>query len=256
MTGDGRKFLFVAGCARSGTTALGRFLAQHDEVVMGIERYAHRIARKSFSLAPEMFEPERFCRIEPGDTFYESIDFAPAAYRSIDTKFPTARYVGDKIPALYGVLPELFKAFGTSAQVVLIFRNILDVAASYEARRLNPEDNWKRGTVEAVANWNAALRAYRSSQYKDQIIPVFYEELFSSPTHLLALLERLDLKITDADRKRAEAMCSKSASLEQKRARSLGTADLMQIMLHAQFGVYRGIVTTLGKEASLLGREP
>lgn len=235
-------YLFVAGCPRSGTTALGRFLAMRDDVVMGIERYALRATRKNFSLAPELYELERFKTFMPGDTFYDSLDFAREAHRSLDARLPSARYVGDKIPMLFGALPELFQAFGPNTKVVLIYRNIFDVAASYETRLRKPDDKWSRTASDAVINWNASLKAYKTSAHKDQIIPVIYEDIFADPARLVGLLERLGLSPTEEDRLRAVQTVEKAHVLDGARNRQLSTGNVMDITMNAQFGAFREIV--------------
>lgn len=235
-------YLFVVGCPRSGTTALGRFLAQRHDVVMGIERYAHRAFRKAFSLSPELYELERFKTFQPGDTFYNTLDFAKEAHHALDDRFPTARYVGDKIPMLFGALPELFEAFGPATRVVIIYRNIFDVAASYEVRRQNPDDSWNLTAADAVQNWNASLRAYRTSDHKDQIIPVIYEDIFADAGQLVGLLNRLGLTADEDDLLRASHAVARARVLDGARERKLTTENIMDITLNAQFGVYREIV--------------
>lgn len=249
-------YLFVVGCARSGTTALGRFLAQHRQVVLGMERYIHRTRPKAFSLSPDLFEYERLSRIEPGDTFYKSTDFAPETFVDLETRLPQARYVGDKIPGLYSAFPQLFKAFGPEMRVVMIFRNVFDVAASWEARRQDADDvDWNRNVTQAVSQWNAALRAYASSAYKNQIIPVLYEDIFSNPAALTGLLEQLGLDADKGDARRAQTVVTKAATLEAGRTRNLGQADLMEIMLKANFAPWRALVSQLGKLDHLTARQ-
>ena len=190
-------------------------------------------------------------KVEPGDTFYENLDLSSESYRDLEPRLSQARYVGDKIPGLYSALPQLFEAFGPDTRVVMIFRNIFDVAASWEARRQNPDDNWKRDVAEAVVQWNAALRAYASSAYKNQIIPVLYEDIYSDPAALTGLLEQLGLDIGKEDVRRAQTVVTRAATLEAGRSRKLSQADLMEIMLKARFGPWRELVEQLGKVEQL-----
>jgi len=45
------KYLFVAGCPRSGTTALVKILNSHDQIILGMERfkYVNKITPNHFT---------------------------------------------------------------------------------------------------------------------------------------------------------------------------------------------------------------
>src|SRR3954447_8348170 len=110
MSAGERRYLFVIGCPRSGTTALWQLLVKHPNIVLGVERYGTRFFGPDF-LDPTLFEFERFFRIEPGDTFYPDLSVT-SDYESMRRRFGRAKYVGDKIPYLYRFLPQLEAAFG------------------------------------------------------------------------------------------------------------------------------------------------
>lgn len=237
-----KKYLFVVGCPRSGTTALGLLLAQNPMILMGIERFGHRAFKNNFSISPELFESDRFCDFREGDTFYSGFDFAPKAYADVVGKLTTATWRGDKIPMMFDTLPELFGVFGSQAKVIFIFRNIFDVAASYNARRNNKNDNWHKGTSDAIKDWNHAISAYRKSTAKDQIIPVIYENFFSSPDIARKLHEKLGIANDDMTEELVKAMFKRSEVLESERARALSRDEVMEIMLKSNFGGFREIV--------------
>lgn len=234
--------LFVVGCPRSGTTALGTFLAQRSDVVLGIERYGHRHFARNFSLAPDLFECERFHDFQSGDTFYDSFDFSPLAYNGVREKFDTAQWIGDKIPALYQSLPQLFDAFDDRTRVVAIYRNIFDVAASYKARQADPADSWNHGIDTAISDWSGAIKAYNTSEFKDRIIPVVYEDFATNPDVSISLLETLGLD-HDADSQEAlKGLFARSQQLETGRKRDLTMSEVMTISMQAPFGGFRTIV--------------
>lgn len=236
------RHLFVVGCPRSGTTALGSFLAQHKDVVLGIERYGLRQFPGDFSLTPELFTADRFCDLRPGDTFYDALEFSTKAYGGTKEKFATAQWVGDKIPLLYQTLPKLFDRFDDRTRVVFIFRNVFDVVASYKARQVDPKDAWTKGTSAAITDWSASIRAYLTSDHQDRIIPIIYEDLFTDPRVGAALIDRLGLE-HDADSRQALAhRFKRSDKLESGRKRDLSMDDVTEISMRASFGGFRTIV--------------
>tara|TARA_R110002072_G_scaffold19117_3_gene71361 strand:+ start:131 stop:907 length:777 start_codon:yes stop_codon:yes gene_type:complete len=237
------QFLFVVGCPRSGTTAMGMFLAEDSKVAMGIERYGHRMFFGNFTITPELFEKERFMTIEDGDTFYDSFDFSKNAYAGIEEKLDNALWVGDKIPKLYETLEDLFDTFPDNTKVIFIFRNIFDVCASYNKRLNDPQDNWKYGTAAAIKDWNNSIAAYKRSKHKDKIIPIVFEEFFHDEEKYLKLCEILDIPVNDETAERVQRFVSRNAQLEEGRNRALSERDVFQITTDALFGGYREIVS-------------
>ena len=63
-----RRYAFITGCSRSGTTALTRLLNRHPDVAIGYERN-NRLAGRGL-LTPSLFEPERFRRFEADDSHH------------------------------------------------------------------------------------------------------------------------------------------------------------------------------------------
>ncbi|HND14369.1 MAG TPA: hypothetical protein PLN78_05270, partial [Pseudomonadales bacterium] len=104
-----KKFIFVAGCARSGTGALAQLLSASDDIVMGMERFGHLESKGSFSLTPNHFEKERFFDVRDGDTFYGNFDEFHRHDKRIREKFDSCIYIGDKRPDLYECYDEIFQ---------------------------------------------------------------------------------------------------------------------------------------------------
>lgn len=150
------KYLFAFGCPRSGTTALGQILNRHPSIALGIERFKHiAMGRRSAEFLPELFEPARFLDIRPDDT---------NTVRQNDhlaQKFASGRpirMIGDKIPRLYHRIDQLRAGFA-EAQFVVIFRDPLDVALSWQARADSPRDSWpaENDAAKALDEWMACV---------------------------------------------------------------------------------------------------
>ena len=237
-----QQFLFVVGCPRSGTTAMGRFLAEDVRVVMGIERFGHRVYANDFTLSPALFAKERFMSIEPGDTFYDSFDFSKASYSGVEEKYDDAEWLGDKIPKLYEALDHLFEVFPETTKVIFLFRNIFDVCASYNQRLKDPKDDWSLGTADAIRDWNRSIAMYKKSKHKDKIIPVIYEDFFRHKDNYLAMCKMLSLSTEGETLQRIKAFTARNSQLEEARTRSLSEEDVFKISTEALFGGYRDIV--------------
>jgi len=193
--------LFVAGCPRSGTTALTRLLNLHPEIVVGLERYK-RIFGRRHDVKRDMFEEARFFDFREGDT-----DFAPgrargdadAFYERAREKFPNARFVGDKYPQFFRFYAALFRAF-PAAKVVFIARDPLRVAQSWQ-RRADDATSWpeKNDARRSVGYWNDALAytlAYAQIK-KHAFVFVDFDQFFKSKGKaLIELFGRIGAAVT------------------------------------------------------------
>ena len=193
-----RRFLFIAGCPRSGTTALGDLLNVHDRVAIGKERF------KNLLNAPNLDPPygtayytaERFFDLRETDTNIRD----DKLYQRLAAKYANCLYVGDKVPRYYARLNILSERF-PSARFLVITRKIEEVAQSWEARAKNPSDHWPEanGALKAVEHWNEANRKTLAWMRRlgDQLRVVHYERLFSGNREsLLAILDWLGLEMT------------------------------------------------------------
>ena len=193
-----QRLLFLAGLARSGTTALLQVVNAHPEVVVGHERYKRVISGGIDRLAPELFTRERFFDFSDGETNQDpeealrwGIDYA-----ALDAKFDTATYVGDKMTtvrfdAVHARLPE--------AKFVFIVRDIDQVALSWDRRAQDAADRWpeQADARVSVERWNTALRRIRRAvrQHPSLAHVVEYGRFFGDPaaTALRGVLEFLGL---------------------------------------------------------------
>jgi len=245
-----RKYLFVCGCPRSGTTALWRLLTQHTDIMLGVERFGLRWIPNRFSLSPDLFVKERFFSVQPEDTFYNDLESFNSYYAQIKNNYENHQYFGDKIPKLYMSYKQLFSAF-PNAKVVFIFRNIFDVANSYNkrARDLN-DDTWRRSQDyrEAVVDWNRSLT--NTIQAMDQgfdIHCVGYEALWAHDGYeqnVRPLLKHLCLDESDNLIGTYNQLRRRHDQLESERSVSVYLTEMEKVHLlsTASIGPYRKLL--------------
>ena len=174
--------LFVAGLGRSGTTALMEVLTAHPQVALGVERFKRLYPRDEQPVTADLFTEQRFFDFSDGLTNLTPDampEWAPH-YDAMRTKWAHARYVGDKMVAIrlqhvWETLPD--------ARFVCIVRDLEPVAASWEARAHDPEDQgWgaDQDATKAVAGWNRSLRRVRRAvkQRPDHAVVVEYDRFF------------------------------------------------------------------------------
>lgn len=242
------KHLFLMGCGRSGTTALATLLNGHERIALGIERYGNRFFRREF-LDPSLFERERFFDLQEGDTFYsDMVAFNPRLYATLLERYDQATYRGDKIPLLYRFLPRLLDTFGEDCRVIFIFRNIIDVAASWEARADDPNDaTWRAGrTAKAVTEWYQAIEAALRHAHDPRVLLVQFEQLFGVGEGRETLLDFLDLPPSPGMEETWEWLSVRGRELEGQRKRGLGFRELEHILRHAPIDRYRALIPRFG----------
>jgi len=216
-----KKYLFIAGCARSGTSALAQLLGNHSKIVMGMERYGHLVNKDDFKLTPKHFEPERFLKIEPDDTFYNDFKKFHEWDERIEKKLKekSYTYIGDKRPEFYLVYDELFETF-PNAKVVFIFRNLYEVASSWN-KRAEEGQNWPahKNFQKAVYAWNDSLRKTLEAleKYPENIVCLRYEDIFIKGVDLKPLYDWLGLEVDEFTQKKYENTLIISRKLQENR---------------------------------------
>ena len=193
------RLLFLAGLARSGTTALLQVMNAHPEVVIGVERYKRLFSSEMVELSVELFTPERFFDFSDGFTDHGPEEAARSGvdYPALQATWDRASYVGDKMTAIrfervHELLPD--------ARFVFIVRDIDQVALSWDRRAQDaadphwPESSDARASVE---RWNTSLRRIRRAvrKHPDITSVVEYHRFFGDPdaTSLRAVLDSLRL---------------------------------------------------------------
>lgn len=217
-TGSDAEFLFIAGCQRSGTTALVQLLNQDERFVIGRERFKYCRSE----ITPEHFREEHFFSPQERETNYRVEKF----YEPLRSRWRAGgvRYIGDKVPFYYKDLFYLAETF-PDCKILFLIRDLEGVAASHNARAANPKDKvWKPRRRRGVAGWlglgpETETVDYRraahdwteslvrfdefvSAGHEDQIFPVHYERFFAGEqSYLDALYDFLELPVTPKARR-------------------------------------------------------
>ncbi|HEY7961888.1 MAG TPA: glycosyltransferase [Solirubrobacteraceae bacterium] len=154
-----QRHLFLAGCPRSGTSALAFLLNEHPRLAIGFERFK----RVRAQLDPFQFTPAQFFAPVTAETDIRG----ELLYARLRARWEsgTVGVVGDKVPLYTRVLPQLLARF-PAARVVVIVRDPLAVARSFRRRAADPEDWWpvENDHRLAIAMWNEALSCVREVQ--------------------------------------------------------------------------------------------
>jgi GT2 family glycosyltransferase/2-polyprenyl-3-methyl-5-hydroxy-6-metoxy-1,4-benzoquinol methylase/glycosyltransferase involved in cell wall biosynthesis/predicted nucleic acid-binding Zn-ribbon protein len=190
------QFLFIAGCQRSGTTALLQLLNHDERLVIGRERFKH--CRTEIN--PSCFREDRFFSPKESETNYRVQEF----YETLRARWHsgTVRYIGDKVPFYYKDLQYLVDTF-PACKILFLIRDLEKVAASYNSRAQDPADRVWRPSMDyrrAVQDWNESLGKlleFVDKEGREQIFVIRYEAFFSGgETYLEALYEFLELPVT------------------------------------------------------------
>ena len=229
-----KEFLFVCGCARSGTTALAQFLNWNPSVFLGSERYIGILQREG-KITPDLYEPERFFDVRPGDTHYNSLEAFPV-YRDVRDRYPDARFVGDKLPRLCWFYNDVEKEF-PDAKFICIVRNLADVAASFKRRALNPDDRWSRGVSVAVEDWNRALHTSLDFLSTGKLLIVRYEDILLKGLDIERIGNFLGLDYSDQAEKLRDKI-KERAKKTSTRNDVLTAEDRLQIEQKGDFAAY------------------
>ena len=242
-----KKYLFVCGCPRSGTTALWRLMITHPEIVLGIERYVH-LAFKRGSIKPDLFEKSKFFELRAGETYYTDLVKYNSYYAAAEQRFEQAAWVGDKIPPLdldYAGIEANFE----NAHILCIVRNIIDVAGSYQTRAKDPnDDTWSaaRDYRRAVHDWHHSLRAtlhlLALENRRTSVQVVLYDDLFLQRADLQPLFQWLGLEIPHSVDEQYRNLLARSHQLETGRGDGLNSAQRQYIAATAPFGLYRQLL--------------
>lgn len=162
------RFLFVSGCPCSGTTVLAHILNWSDSVFVGLERYGSRIAHNPETFTPDLFTAQRLSRFVHGDCTYPDYASKPGYHRAHANAKDASRVarstlVGDKVPALSRYVDAFHSAAweGRDITLLVILRNVVEVAACYRKRKLRPSIAWDNDHPQAIAAWSDTTnRAY------------------------------------------------------------------------------------------------
>lgn len=178
------EMLFLAGVARSGTTALRAVLGAHPEIAVGMERYKKLWGAEIGSITPDLFERERFFDFSDGLTnITPDVEWARERLADLTAKWDVARYRGDKMTVIRA--QRLWENF-PDARFIFIVRDVALVASSWQRRAADADDvTWRRDADAAtsVEAWNTALRRVHKavSGRPDRAVVVDYTRFFGDP---------------------------------------------------------------------------
>jgi hypothetical protein len=233
-----KRYAFIFGCGRSGTTALARLLNLHPDVCIGYERYA-ALARGG-QLSPELYEPERFRDFRSGDGHHSGYE-EDKQREPVLTKIEHATVVGDKLPQMSGNLDQLH-AF-PNVKLIFIVREPFGVAGSFDAR--NRRGNWAenldfRAGVEA---FNAAMKSMSEVVENDTFdyIVVNYRRVFRDR----AEHERI-YRFLGVDPARANDPKQLVRRAQQLSEKGRGSEVVEHVVMHSDFQKYRALAVLAG----------
>lgn len=241
-----KRFLFIAGTARSGTSALAELLCAHSEMIVCNERF-YKLANEAriAELTPETFAPERLLYPSPDETHNHDWNNGGPYQRRLVEKYPRVRVLGDKVPHYHHHAAHIAAQF-PECRFVFLSRNIFDVANSWQKRKDDPEDVvWTDGYRKAVKFWNADNRmlARLAQRFGPRVAVVSYERLYSYTPHYLRNLLRF-LDVADDDRFIVEAYGRATRDWMKRFAQPsvLARDDLAWIAEHAEIELQRDLI--------------
>ncbi len=176
--------LFVCGCVRSGTTAFGDYLNQHEEVLLCQERYKERQKQ----VAWEDFSFQRIMDFRPQETKRPPLGLSREVFierhaELISRKSPMEiSWLGDKGPFYVRYMDRL-AGRNPGARFIVLYRPLEEVAESWDARAKDPDDPWRgeRGVEMSVEVWNAAMqktREFIESSPAPRVLIIGYHDFF------------------------------------------------------------------------------
>ncbi len=254
-----RRFLFICGCARSGTSALTTLVDAHPEISVGMERYLSRFLTGK-GLTPDLFEEDRFFSVEQGDTFYNNLEFAKPLYKSLRSKWQRSLVVGDKIPKLYTRYDHVFQNF-PDARIIFVSRNLIDVANSYKRRAEDASDQeWSenRGAGVAINDWNDAnsLTLDAIERHPGRIYVLSYESLFLEHRGLDELFDFIGLKPGSDVSAHFEKQLRISKKIIANRSETLNETEKLAVCLRADTDSFRRLIDKAAVLPSSVQPEP
>ena len=233
-----KNYLFAIGNARSGTTALGRVLNSSPEICLGIERYSTKD-----NILASSFEQEAFF-----DSGSENYLVRPHFYEEIKDKFAKAKYIGDKRPRFIQSWKNTWLNL-PQAKIVYIFRNIYDVACSYNTRANNAslgiDMSWSktRDFSQAVDDWNEGLQEINNLRHFYEVYLVKYEDFFVLPSKMIHLFNYLKIDTENQNIKRSINEIYQTALKLKNKERTLSNLEKKYIDSYANFETYDVLLT-------------
>lgn len=235
---QGKNYLFAIGNPRSGTTALGKLLNSSPEICLGIERFS-----LNDNVSASSFTKESFFDAKSANYLVR-----PHLYEEIKPKFDQAKYIGDKRPRFVKFWRNTWLNL-PKAKIVYIFRNIYDVACSYNTRAGNAalgiDQSWSstRDFAKAVQDWNEGLQEVRNLAQFYTVYWVKYEDFFIDQLKMLHLLDYLQVNPAEADVQQGMNRVHQAALSLKDKPRMLSDSEIKYIDAHADLESYNYLLS-------------
>lgn len=232
-----KNYLFVIGNARSGTTALVTLLNSSPEICLGIERYP-----SNDDISASSFEKDSFFNTEDKNYLVR-----PHFYEEIKDKFKKSRYIGDKRPGFVKSWKNTWLNL-PQAKIIYIFRNIYDVACSYNIRASNAaleiDKSWPtdRDFSKAVRDWNKGLQEIKKLANFYEVYFIKYEDFFIEQSQMRHLFDYLKVTTKDQNVTTVMSRIHKTALSLQNKQRTLSDSEIKYIDSHADFEAYNDVL--------------
>ena len=174
-----KQFVFVCGAPRSGTTALASLISALDNTHIGQEIFPAAVKQPN----PTPLTQASFDKHALQENL--SHKYGPSVATNQLTRFEKSGVIGDKHPHYHRHLPILSEAF-PSCHFVFIYRDITDVARSFQRRFENPNDQWNLPDYLAVHYWCDAATNFLTFYERNihQCSIVSFENLFASGSEM------------------------------------------------------------------------
>lgn len=188
---ENKRFLFVSGMPRSGTTAFGDLLNIVDDMKLFVE-----LGNEFMPFSPNDFS---------NSVLPTLVQWSGQEKNTRILEVSDYKVIGDKRPYFFMNLPHFFENFKSlDFKVLHIVRNIFEVAYSYQMRANNSEDKlWgaSKGVSQCMHEINLMLRYFTSSEFipfRNKIRFVDYSRVLSNREYFLQLIHQENLGSFDS----------------------------------------------------------
>ena len=221
-TSDELKWLFVSGCARSGTTALMDVLNQHAEIALMPEMNFPEISKglilpflkiknsQNKLWIGEVNANDRglsrtsigsFIHLLPNQKRWDHHDMMRSLFEKTHGK-KGLKIIGEKLPFIHQYDLQDFKNFWQGEiNIILIVRNPLYVMNSFKKRIILTQkgrDSWRFKTLnDGLNSWIHSWNYFYENSQKKEVTLVKYEDFFSNRNAILKIFDFLNVNNSD-----------------------------------------------------------
>lgn len=206
---ENKRFLFVSGMPRSGTTAFGDLLNIVDDMKLFIE-----LGNEFMPFSPYDFSNS----VLPTLVQWSGQERNASILEKTDYKV-----IGDKRPYFFMNLPHFLTNFESQEfKVFHIVRNIFEVAYSYQMRANNSSDKlWdaSKGVTQCMHEINLMMQYFTSAEflpYKNKVSFVDYSQVLSDREYFLNLMESENVAVVNSNSSEMNGFFQKSKNRKNK----------------------------------------